>query len=257
MSEEERERFVTEKIQAQVEESVKIVDRMAEDELWKCKNNGSTAKDAIKSKHFEWLGVQTKYTKLRPIFEEILLEKVKLFDNELTRITEYVPEASTSVWNTPPPVSTPAQKFKSLDRSRSKTMTLNTTTLHKSKSTTSSTMLTRAHSAAIKKAKGIQNDIEGEFCNVKIRDKSEFLLSGWGAKEEKEFLEQKATFKSNLRINQVPVLFQFVKKYTKTVKARDNMYRKFEHREKTGITPEELRYLCATSLFLNHTLATS
>ena len=65
---------------------------------------------------------------------------------------------------------------------------------------------------------------------MKIRDKSEFLLQSWGAREESEFLGQKATFKSNLRINQVPVLFQFVKKYTKTVKARDNIYRKFENR---------------------------
>ena len=68
MSEEERERFVSEKIQAQVEDSIKIVDRMAEDELWKSKNTGLSANDAIKNKHFEWLAVQTKYTKLRPIF---------------------------------------------------------------------------------------------------------------------------------------------------------------------------------------------
>jgi hypothetical protein len=55
----------------------------------------------------------------------------------------------------------------------------------------------------------------------------------------------------------VPVLFQFVKKYTATVKARDNIYRKWEHRERMGITPEEVRYLCATSLFLNNSLAPS
>jgi hypothetical protein len=55
----------------------------------------------------------------------------------------------------------------------------------------------------------------------------------------------------------VPVLFQFVKKYTSTVKARDNIYRKWEEREKLGISPEELRYLCATSLFLNKTMASS
>jgi len=41
------------------------------------------------------------------------------------------------------------------------------------------------------------------------------------------------------------------------VKARDNIYRKWEEREKLGITPEELRYLCATSVFLNNTLAKS
>ena len=64
-------------------------------------------------------------------------------------------------------------------------------------------------------------------------------------------------FRSNLKINNVPVLFQFVKKYTATVKARDNIYRKWEHREKMGITPEEVRYLCATSLFLNNSLAPS
>ena len=78
-----------------------------------------------------------------------------------------------------------------------------------------------------RRAKEVQSAIEGEFCDVKIRDKSEFLLEGWSSEEEREFLGQKAVFKSNLRINQVPVLFQFVKKYTKTVKARENIYRKF------------------------------
>ena len=51
-----------------------------------------------------------------------------------------------------------------------------------------------------------------------------------------------------------PIIFQFVKKYTQTVKARDNIYHKWETREKSGITSEELRYLCSTSLFLNKTL---
>jgi hypothetical protein len=64
-------------------------------------------------------------------------------------------------------------------------------------------------------------------------------------------------FKSNLKINNIPVLFQFVKKYTSTVKARDHIYRKWEEREKYGITPDEVKYLCATSLFLNNSLAKS
>lgn len=38
---------------------------------------------------------------------------------------------------------------------------------------------------------------------------------------------KKSKFKSNLKINTIPVLFQFVKKYTETVKARDNIYRKW------------------------------
>lgn len=92
---------------------------------------------------------------------------------------------------------------------------------------------------------------------MKIRDKSEFLLQKWTQREEESFLAKKAVFKSNLKINNIPVLFQFVKKYTETVKARDNIYRKWEQREKVGITPEEVRYLCATSLFLNNSLAKS
>jgi hypothetical protein len=92
---------------------------------------------------------------------------------------------------------------------------------------------------------------------VKIRDESEFLLQKWTQREEEEFSNKKAVFRSNLKINNVPVLFQFVKKYTATVKARDNIYRKWEQREKLGITPEEVRYLCATSLFLNNSLAKS
>jgi len=78
--------------------------------------------------------------------------------------------------------------------------------------------------------KRIQSDIESEFTNVKIRDKSEFLLNKWSKVQEEEFQTKKAKFKSNLKINNVPVLFQFVKKYTETVKARDNIYRKWEQR---------------------------
>lgn len=90
---------------------------------------------------------------------------------------------------------------------------------------------------------------------MKIRDRSEFKLTKWNKQEEEEFLHKKAFFRSNLKINNIPVLFQFVKKYTLTVKARDNIYRKWEQREKLGISPEELKYLCATSLFLNKTMA--
>ena len=92
---------------------------------------------------------------------------------------------------------------------------------------------------------------------MKIRDKSEFLLGRWGREEEDEFVAKKSAYKSNLKVNKVAVLFQFVKKYTSTVKARDNIYRKWEQREKLGISPEELKYLCATSLFLNQTMAQS
>lgn len=63
-------------------------------------------------------------------------------------------------------------------------------------------------------------------------------------------------FKNNFNKNEQksPIIFQFVKKYTQTVKARDNIFRKWENRSKSGITPEELRYLCSTSLFLNKTI---
>jgi hypothetical protein len=50
------------------------------------------------------------------------------------------------------------------------------------------------------------------------------------------------------------IIYQFVKKYTRIVKARDNIYRKWENREKNGISPEELKYLCSTSIFLNCSL---
>jgi hypothetical protein len=73
----------------------------------------------------------------------------------------------------------------------------------------------------------VKSGIENEFTNVKIRDKSEFLLGKWSRVQEEEFQAKKAKFKSNLKINNVPVLFQFVKKYTETVKARDNIYRKW------------------------------
>ena len=53
------------------------------------------------------------------------------------------------------------------------------------------------------------------------------MLGRWSRREEEEFLAKKAVFKSNLKVNNIPVLFQFVKKYTNTVKARDNIYRKW------------------------------
>ena len=87
------------------------------------------------------------------------------------------------------------------------------------------------------KHRKVQNTIEPEFTNVKIRDKSEFKLNKWTRKEEDQFLSKKAVFKSNLKVNNVPVLFQFVKKYTNTVKARDNIYQKWEGRDREGITP--------------------
>lgn len=84
----------------------------------------------------------------------------------------------------------------------------------------------------------IHSKMGKEFCNVLIRDHSEFSLKKWGKQQENEFQRIKANFRSNLRINNVPVLFQFVKKYTTTVKARDNIYRKWEQREMNGITPQ-------------------
>ena len=108
--------------------------------------------------------------------------------------------------------------------------------------------------------KKIHRNLEKKgFTNVLIRDHSEFMLNKWTKKEEKQFREKKMQFRNNFHKydNQTPIIFQFVKKYTKTVKARDNIYQKWEQREKTGITPEQLRYLCSTSLFLNKTLAGS
>ena len=47
-------------------------------------------------------------------------------------------------------------------------------------------------------------------------------------------------FKDNFNKNEQksPIIFQFVKKYTQTIKARDNIFRKWENRSKSGITPE-------------------
>lgn len=70
------------------------------------------------------------------------------------------------------------------------------------------------------------------FTNVLIRDNSEFALNKWTRNEEKDFQKKKAEFRENFHKNnqQTPIIFQFVKKYTKTVKARDNIYRKWEQR---------------------------
>lgn len=65
-------------LQARIEEGTRVVEGGREE----------TAGEAGQQEnHFEWLGLRTKYTQLRPIFEEILLEKVKLFDSELTRLS--------------------------------------------------------------------------------------------------------------------------------------------------------------------------
>ena len=65
-----------------------------------------------------------------------------------------------------------------------------------------------------------------------IRDHSEFTLNKWTRDEEKEFQKKKTELRDNFhKINQqTPIIYEFVKKYTKIVKARDNIYHKWEHR---------------------------
>lgn len=70
-------RLLNQKIQEQIEISLKSSEgRLNEPENTKMEG------------HFEWLGINTPYSQLKPIFQEIILEKVKLFDNELTYLAE-------------------------------------------------------------------------------------------------------------------------------------------------------------------------
>jgi len=61
-----RKTYIENKIQGKIEEQIRIVDRIA--------SNHEQVKSSHKSiqhesNHFEWLGVDSKYTQLRPIFE--------------------------------------------------------------------------------------------------------------------------------------------------------------------------------------------
>lgn len=70
MNPKERETFLYEKIYNKVEENIKVIDKMTEEG-----HPGRNSKKSIveDKNHFEWLGVTSKYSQLRPIFEEILL----------------------------------------------------------------------------------------------------------------------------------------------------------------------------------------
>jgi hypothetical protein len=185
--------------------------------------------------------VQSKFQNLRSIFQEILLEKVKQFDEELSKLAEKysssmndLPKEDPATTSRTSPKGNPARTAPSFERNRS---------------------LAKTNSVHL--IKDIERDIEKKgFTNVLIRDHSVFSLKKWNKAEEREYQEKKKELRVRYSKNckQTAIIYQFVKQYTTTVKARDNIYQKWENREKNGITPEELKYLCSTSLFLNHTL---
>ena len=64
MEPEQRQKLMQDIIQNRIEEGLRIVEKGREEETM----TRSTMNEAQEN-HFEWLGLRTKYTELRPIFE--------------------------------------------------------------------------------------------------------------------------------------------------------------------------------------------
>ena len=92
-----------------------------------------------------------------------------------------------------------------------------------------------------------------KFSNVSIRNQSRFLKTEWTKLDEEEFQYKKREFVQTFKKgSNIPIIYQFVKKYTQTTKARDLLLQRWERKE--DMTEEEIRYLYATSVFLNQSI---